>query len=260
MRYHIFTDPMPQEAMPAPFAPAGAAVSRVALPGGPVTVVEVWDRTGRTGLGAAPGWSDSTDLLDRCRAALGRPLTDRLAPSSVSDPGTGALETARADLAARIAGLPLWLWLGGAARPRVPDPLEPEARLEALVADRPHRPPPAELLERRADVIRVHPASVGGPAGVARIDALARVFRFALSIVVETPLRVSRELAHHLTVASLTASLPPTAAGPAVEVPWLEVPDHSPDDRLLGLGLTVDRALLAAAAVSRVTVGQDPSA
>jgi L-alanine-DL-glutamate epimerase-like enolase superfamily enzyme len=126
MRYHISSPANPQEYMPVSLAIRGVAITTVDLKTGPVTLVEVWNAEGTTGLAAAPASSLSPSLSTVCEQALGAPLTASLSPSDrwTSDwlepdrawADLGLVEAARADLAARTAGVPLWLWFGGGAR------------------------------------------------------------------------------------------------------------------------------------------------
>jgi L-alanine-DL-glutamate epimerase-like enolase superfamily enzyme len=57
-----------------------------------------------------------------CRSLLGRPLLDQSARwrAHADAPGYGLVECALADLAARVAGVPLALWLGGTANEALP--------------------------------------------------------------------------------------------------------------------------------------------
>jgi L-alanine-DL-glutamate epimerase-like enolase superfamily enzyme len=79
-----------------------------------------------------------------CRSLLGRPLLDQSARwrSHGEAPGYGLVECALADLAARRAGLPLGLWLGGTAHESLP--------LAVVVDDIERAPQDAALLVIRA--------------------------------------------------------------------------------------------------------------
>jgi L-alanine-DL-glutamate epimerase-like enolase superfamily enzyme len=149
----------------------------------------------------------------------------------------GVLETAALDLQARLRGLPLWLWLGGGWRWAVSvvirqpphfvdaDPLGiSDAAVTGLGLDiRADGGAPARFVSRPlsswsearnailAGTVRalvVDPLAAGGPAGVARLDAIARAFRLELAIAAVEPSLFDQTLAIHLAVASRMATLP----------------------------------------------------
>ncbi len=181
----------------------------------------------------------------------------------------GLLESARHDLAARRHDVPLWRWLGGAVRrvvgvsgstderpagaggPRVADP----SRWSELQGD---------LLADRVDGLRVDPLRAGGPAGVLRLDAIARTFRVGLALASGATL-AGRALAVHLAMAATMASLP------------LDWPDDDPPDQAwlgparayrpdggrvtapeaAGLGLAIEAGRLGPLVTERWSLGED---
>jgi L-alanine-DL-glutamate epimerase-like enolase superfamily enzyme len=181
----------------------------------------------------------------------------------------GLLESARHDLAARRHDVPLWRWLGGAVRravgvsgpaeeqpagaggPRVMDP----SRWSELGAD---------LLADRVDGLRVDPLRVGGPAGVLRIDAIARTFRVGLALASGSTL-TGRALAVHLAMAATMATLPLRwTGGDAPDQAWLgPTQAYRPDGgrviapEAAGLGLAIDAGRLEPLVAERWSLGED---
>jgi L-alanine-DL-glutamate epimerase-like enolase superfamily enzyme len=184
------------------------------------------------------------------------------------------VEVACADLAARAAALPLWLWLGGAVRRGVEIERRGPARWAfargaelaregsavlaraAAAEPRPWSALRGTVLEGRLRALRVAPLDWAGPLGVARLDALARVFQIELGLVADAPTPLARALALHLTVSTTMASLP-VDFGPADEEADAARPARIELPERPGLGVDVDRVELDRVADDRWAAGAD---
>jgi L-alanine-DL-glutamate epimerase-like enolase superfamily enzyme len=241
----------------SPFATMqGAALTGLDGPGGPLVLVEVWNAAGAIGLAALAATDGLPSAVRACRRALAPTATEPAASSwlepSLEWAAWGAVETARADLAARVAGVPLWLWLGGDGSgngsARAGGSLAPIAADRIGGAnERGWQALERRVLDRSIDVVRVGPVAVGGPEGVRRLDAIARAWQLELALVAETGLLVSQALSAHLAMTLTTAT--PAPGSDSAEVPWLEREAEGS-----GLGVRLDRDALAATGAERILV------
>lgn len=247
---------------------------------GSAVLLEAWNGTGARGLAVARA---GPEAFQRLQAMAGGVLDQPfLAGESrwrrhlgeqpwLDDPGywraVGALEAALADLQARASGMPLWRWLGGAARRTVATArADPPAAIVVLEHPRPWTLLADSILAREFQLIAVDPIEWGGPEGVRRLDAIARAFQLELALLEGVPVAPARALAIHLSFTTSMATWPLDASRPLlledafVSADRLVAKDSGlPVPIASGLGVTIAEDRLAPHTGERVVLGREIS-